>query len=104
MVWEYLPSFGNLTEAESMFKEALAEEKALKSDLGQAINFANLGAIFERRTMYDSAYYYYQRSMESNIAADSRLGIGLCYIYFGQLHELQESMTRRSLNTVWHKR
>lgn len=83
-------SFGNLNEAEAMFKEALAEEIALESNLGQAINYANLGAIFEQRRMYDSAYYYYQQSMEKNIAAGSHLGMGLCHIYFGQIHELQE--------------
>ena len=87
-------SFGNLNEAESLFKEALAEEKALQSNLGQAINYANLGAIFEQRAMYDSAYYYYQRSMEQNVAAESRLGVGLCHIYFGQIHELKEELDK----------
>src|SRR5690554_2417427 len=82
-------SFGNLVEAETMFRQSLAEEIALESDLGQAINYANIGAIFEKREMYDSAYYYYERSMERNIAAGSRLGIGLCHIYFGQVYELQ---------------
>src|SRR5690554_3852838 len=77
-------SFGNLVEAETMFRQSLAEEIALESDLGQAINYANIGAIFEKREMYDSAYYYYERSMERNIAAGSRLGIGLCHIYFGR--------------------
>jgi len=83
-------SFGNLAEAEAMFHEALAEEIALESDVGQAINYANLGAIHEQGERYDSAYYYYQRSMERNIAAGSRLGIGLCHIYFGQIHELKK--------------
>lgn len=87
-------SFGNLNEAESLFKEALAEEKALQSNLGQAINYANLGAIFEQRAMCDSAYYYYQRSMEQNVAAGSRLGVGLCHIYFGQIHELKEELDK----------
>ncbi len=83
-------SFGNLAEAEAMFHEALAEEITLESDVGQAINYANLGAIHEQGERYDSAYYYYQRSMERNIAAGSRLGIGLCHIYFGQIHELKK--------------
>src|SRR5690554_5935308 len=34
-------SFGNLTEAESLFREALAEEISLGSELGQAINYAD---------------------------------------------------------------
>ncbi len=83
-------SFGNLTEAESLFREALAEEISLGSELGQAINYANIGAIYERREQYDSAYVYYERSMACNISAGSRLGVGLCHIYFGQIHELQQ--------------
>lgn len=82
-------SFGNLDEAEKLFREALQIEKELNSNLGQAINNANIGAIYEKREMYDSAFVYFQRSMEHNVLAGSELGIGLCYIYFGQLYEHQ---------------
>lgn len=82
-------SYENLDEAEKLFKEALDEERELNSDLGMAINYANLGAIFEKKNMYDSAYSYFQRSMEYNVLAKSQLGIGLCYIHFGRLYEQQ---------------
>ena len=80
-------SFDNYAEAEKSFREALKEEKMLKSHVGQAINYANIGAVFEKKEMIDSAFAYYQRSMEQNILAGSLMGIGLCHIYFGRIYE-----------------
>ncbi|MDD3909818.1 MAG: tetratricopeptide repeat protein, partial [Proteiniphilum sp.] len=82
-------SFGNLDEAERMFKEALAEEITLGSNLGQAMNYANIGTVIEKKLMYDSAFAYYQRSLEKNMLAKSQLGIGLCYIHLGHIYELK---------------
>lgn len=77
----------NRAAADSVFRLALAGEKELGSNLGQAINYANLGAIFEARGMTDSALAYYQYSMERNRAAKSNLGISLCHTYFGHIYE-----------------
>lgn len=82
-------TFDNFDEAEKLFKEALDVERELNSDLGMAINYANIGAIYEEKNMYDSAFIYFQRSMEHNVLAQSELGIGLCYIHFGRLYEQQ---------------
>ena len=78
---------GDYQTADSVFRQALAGEKALGSPLGQAINYANLGAIFEYNNQIDSAWAYYRKSLEMNIEAKSDLGISLCYGYFGGLHE-----------------
>lgn len=83
-------SAGSYKEAERSFREALKEEKILNSHVGQAINYANLGAIFEEKQMYDSAFLYYQRSMEQNVLAKSLMGIGLCHIHIGNIYELQQ--------------
>ncbi|WP_291528006.1 ATP-binding protein [Bacteroides sp. UBA939] len=77
----------NRDAADSVFRIALAGERELNSNLGQAINYANLGAIFEARGMNDSALVYYRHSMEYNRAANSILGISLCYNHFGRLFE-----------------
>lgn len=77
----------NREAADSVFRVALAGEHELNSDLGQAINYANLGAIFEVRGMKDSALVYYQHSMKYNRAAKSTLGISLCHNHFGRLFE-----------------
>lgn len=77
----------NREAADSIFRIALAGERDLNSELGQAINYANLGAIFEARGMNDSALVYYRHSMEHNQAAKSTLGISLCHNHFGRLYE-----------------
>lgn len=77
----------NREVADSIFRVALQIEQSLKSDLGQAMNYANLGAIFEVRGMMDSALVYYQHSMEHNRAAKSVVGLSLCHNYIGRLFE-----------------
>lgn len=77
----------DLQTADSLFRMALKEEQNLNSDLGQAINYANIGAIFEQQGRNDSARAYYKKSMEHNQKAGSDLGISLCYIHFGELNE-----------------
>lgn len=77
----------NRETADSVFRVALAGEHELGSDLGQAINYANLGSIFESRGMTDSALVYYRHSMEHNRAAGSTLGISLCHNHFGRIFE-----------------
>ena len=78
---------GDYETADSVFRAALAGEKALGSALGQAINYANLGAIYEYNNQLDSAWSYYTQSMNKNIEARSDLGISLCHGYFGGLYE-----------------
>ena len=70
-----------------MFRAALAGERQLGSALGQAINYANIGSLFEQRHLADSALLYYQKSMEMNRKANSLIGIALCHTHFGRLHE-----------------
>lgn len=81
---------GYYDDAENNFREALKYEMELKSPIGQSINYANIGAIFEIREQIDSAYIYYQKSLEQNIIANSDMGIGLCLIHIGELYEKVE--------------
>lgn len=83
-------SMGDMKVAERAFRRALAGETQLGSDLGRAINYANLGAIFENYEQYDSAKVYYTRSMECNQRINSTLGISLCHDHFGRLYEITE--------------
>ena len=80
-------TLGNLNEADSAFRKALAGEINLGSALGQAINYANIGSIFESKENYDSAYQYYSKSLKLNIEAKSELGIALCHNHLGNIHE-----------------
>lgn len=94
---------GYNADAEKYFREALKEEKALGSEVGQAINYANLGSIFRNRQEYDSARVYYRYSLEKNIQAKSTLGIGLCHIHLGNLYKIEKkkpSCTRRISESI----
>ena len=81
---------GYYKDAEKNFREALKSEIELESSIGQAINYANIGAVFERRQQYDSAYIYYQKSLEQNEIAKSDMGVGLCLIHLGELYEKEQ--------------
>lgn len=77
----------NYARADSAFRMALAGERLLKSDVGQAINCANLGSIYRSRGLSDSAWVYFRKSMEFNQRAKNTLGISLCHTYFGAMYE-----------------
>ncbi len=74
-------------KAEESFRECIKIESELGSDIGLAINYANLGAIFTVRDQRDSAMYYYRRSLDHNIKAHSQIGESLCYSYIGDIYE-----------------
>lgn len=80
-------SMGNDSLAMSSFREALKGETQLGSHNGMAINYANIGALFEGWSQIDSARYYYGLSLECNRITGSSLGISLCYGHFGRLAE-----------------
>jgi two-component system, sensor histidine kinase ChiS len=80
-------TLNNYKAAEEAFRSALKGEIELKSELGQAINYANIGAIFECEGLLDSARTYYTLSLRHNQLAKSDLGISLCYNHFGALSE-----------------
>ena len=72
-------TLGNYERADSALRKALVVEQELGSMVGAAINYANLGSIFEHRGEVDSAWVYYRYSMEANQKAGSTLGIALCH-------------------------
>ena len=80
-------TLGNYERADSALRMALAGERSLHSTIGQAINYANLGSIFEHDGKTDSAWVYYLKSMALNTEAGNKLGISLCHTYFGSLYE-----------------
>lgn len=80
-------TLGNYERADSALRMALAGERSLHSTVGQAINYANIGSIFEHYGKMDSARVYYLKSMALNTEAGNTLGISLCHTYFGSLYE-----------------
>ncbi|MBR5655179.1 MAG: AraC family transcriptional regulator [Prevotella sp.] len=84
-------TLGNIQQADSVLRQALAGEHELNSSLGQAINYANIGSIFEDKQLIDSAWIYYRLSMQKNVQAQSDLGVALCYTHYGRLYEKQHN-------------
>lgn len=78
-------TLGFYDEAEKYFRIALEEEIKQRSEIGQGINYANIGAIFEYRHQYDSARVYFNKSMYHNTNAKSDKGIALCHIHLGDI-------------------
>ncbi|MCI6195620.1 MAG: tetratricopeptide repeat-containing sensor histidine kinase [Prevotella sp.] len=81
---------GNDVAADSIFRQALEGERKLDSKLGMAINYANLGTLFERKKQFDSAMVYYGESMRLNSEVKSKLGVSLCHTHFGQVYEKRQ--------------
>lgn len=77
----------NLHLADSTLRLVLAGETALHSLTGQAINYANIGSVFEECDEIDSAWIYYRKSMELNQQDENMLGVALCHTYYGNLYE-----------------
>ncbi len=80
-------TIGDLHLADSTLRLALAGEKSLNSLTGQAINYANIGSVFEESGEIDSAWVYYHKSMELNQQDGNMLGVALCHTYYGNLYE-----------------
>lgn len=77
----------NYPIADSVFHEALQGEIKLGRDVGKAVNYSRLGAVKQAFGQLDSAWYYYRKSLECNQMADNKIGIALCHLHFGELHE-----------------
>lgn len=80
-------TMGNYAQADSALRRALKGEQKLRSDVGMAINYANLGYVFEQRGMADSAWACYRMSLAYNLKAANRPGTALCHTSFGSLYE-----------------
>lgn len=80
-------TLGELEQADSILREALAGEVMLDNKLGQAINLSNIGAVKEKLGQIDSAWIYYRHSLAVNRQIKSKLGESVCFLNFGKLHE-----------------
>ena len=77
----------NYAVADSVLRVALDGERRLERNLGMAINYSNLGSIKRSIGELDSAWVYQRKSLEYNQLAGSELGVALCHMHFGELHE-----------------
>ena len=77
----------NYPIADSVLHEALQGEIKLGRDVGMAVNYSRLGAVKQAFGQLDSAWFYYRKSLECNQQANNEIGVALCHLHFGELHE-----------------
>jgi signal transduction histidine kinase/DNA-binding response OmpR family regulator len=86
-------------EAAKYFEKSLAIEIELKSNLGQAINYANFGEVMRMKGDYEKALDYYQKSLEQNIQIESDIGIAICKNAIGAIY-LAQQKTEKGLALI----
>ena len=77
----------NFTVADSLLRLALEGERKLNNYRGMAVNYSFLGAIKRDCGERDSAWVYFLNSMDCNNRANNKVGIAMCHMHFGELHE-----------------
>ena len=78
----------NYSVADSVLHESLDCARSIGSKLGMALNYASLAEIKYHRGDIDSSWMYLRNSLKYNELANNKIGIALCHLHFGQLHEL----------------
>ena len=71
--------------ADSVLREALRSEQVLGCDEGIAANYSQLGTIRRIKGENDSAWFYYRESLKHNQLANSKIGVALSHLHFGEL-------------------
>lgn len=94
---------GNLTVADSVFRHSIAISFKLNSPMGLAINYANIGRVFEEAGQRDSAWHYYRASMGQNLAIGSDLGLSLCHTHFGRMYEKEKQWGKAAQEYLFAK-
>jgi len=96
-----LNSLGNInislkqySKAIEIFKQSNAIEQTMNSDIGQAVNMANIGEAFELSEQTDSARHYYEQSLSFNEKAGSVLGIALCNNNLGKIFQKEKQFDK----------
>lgn len=92
-------ALNNAEKAKAYFMQSMAIEQKLKSNLGQAINYANIAETFRMNEQYDSALHYCNQSLKHNQIIHSELGIALCEKLKGCIY-LSQKKTPQALQLM----
>ena len=85
----------NYATADSLLRQALADEVKLGSNVGMAMNYSNLGYIKCCQNDLDSAWFYYRKAMEYNRLGGIDKGKALCHLHIGKLYEAERRFSRQ---------
>ena len=84
-------AIGSYQKADEMLRKALAVETRLGSHLGMNVDLSNLGIVYERRGLLDSAWTYYKVSMRHSELAGSYTGKAYGHLNYGRLYALKDN-------------
>ena len=84
--WNIFLVLNKPEQAQNYFRQALSVEAQSQSNLGIAINYANLAETFNISNELDSALYYYEQSLAQNILIDSDIGEAICKRSMGLIY------------------
>ena len=76
--------------ADSVLHEAMNCELRVNDDEGVAINACDLGRVKKEMGQIDSAWFYYNKSMELSRRSGYEKGVALCHLHIGELHEQEQ--------------
>lgn len=103
-------SIGHYKEADVMLRKALAIETKLGSNLGMNVNYSNIGMLYERREMPDSAWIYFRKAFEHSRKAKSKTGLAYCHMNFGRMYQKEKKYEKaikefnKSMNLIHQDR
>lgn len=81
----------NFHAADSVLRHSLALEQKLGRNLGIVINYQLLGEVKRALGELDSAWFYYRKSMEYGQLDNSRKGMAICHLSYGELYESENN-------------
>ena len=89
-----LLTINQLDAALEKFNESLALEKQINNSLGLAINYQNIGGIYEKKNNFKKALENYLLSLEYNKKINSELGVLICNNSIGHLYLLKNNQEK----------
>jgi tetratricopeptide (TPR) repeat protein len=99
---------GDLSQAVVMFRRAIDIDKRLNNKPGLAINYCNLGSLYQRQGALDRAESMYKQSLAINEELDRATGKASVYSELGHFYRLRgdtkqaHTMYRESLALFRH--
>lgn len=89
-----LSATGQLNEAEVVFTESLALQRAMEDHQGESLVLTNLGRIAKARGVLREAEGYFQKALEISEADDNVRGRAANIMYLGQVAQARGQLTR----------
>ncbi len=101
-------------DADSVVRLSMAVVERLGDNKNMARNYGYMGMIKHGLGNRDSAWVYFRKSMEYNELSDNKIGVAICHLHYGAMHEDERRFSHaieeyeiayeslKQLNDSWH--